>query len=92
MLLKWLREKLRSWLLDEQKSVDTIECLIEGKIVRAAVESVCGMSLSVSTGQGSFLVSHDQAVNKQDFWRAWSQRSSNDYVWEDGDPFRPEGN
>lgn len=89
-MLKWIRRKLRSWLLEEERKVDTIECLLNGRIVRTAVQDSCGMKLMVSTGQDSFLVGVEQAVNRHDFWRAWGQRSRCDYVWEDGTKFEPE--
>ena len=88
-MLKWLRKKLRSWLLEDERKVDTVECLINGKITRAAVEGVCGMNLMVSTGQDCYLIGADRAVNKRDFWSAWSQRNTEDYVWEDGEKFEP---
>ena len=89
-VLNWLRDKLRRWLAEEQKRVDTIECLLNGKITRTAVQDACGLKLLVSTGQDSYLVGVDQAVNRHDFWTAWGQRSSGDYVWEDGSAFKPE--
>jgi hypothetical protein len=89
-MLKWLRDKLRKWLAEEPK-VDALECLIEGKIKRVAVESVCGMSLMVTDGTGTWLVCADQCLNKHDFWAAWEQRNRDEFVWDDGTPFKPEG-
>lgn len=90
-MLKWIRSKLRKWLLDDDPSsrVDTIECLIAGAVTRAAIEQACGMKLVVSTGQNSYLIGPEQAVNKKMFWKAWEQRSSGDYVWDDGTKFEP---
>ena len=86
-MLKWLRNKIKRWLEDDQK-VDTIECIIEGRIKRVAVEGVRGMSLLVSDGEGMWLVGADQCLDKRSFWRAWDQKSTDEFVWEDGTHFK----
>lgn len=87
-MLSWIRDKLKRWLEDERR-VDTLECLIEGRIRRMAVQSAVGMKLMVTDGAGTWLVGHDQVLNATDFWAAWGQRSNGEYVWDDGSPFRP---
>lgn len=89
-MLKWIRSKLRKWLLEEEQKVDTIECLLNGKINRVAVVDVCGLKLLVSNGQDQYLVGPEQAVNRGDFWKAWGQRSTGEYIWEDGSKFDAE--
>ena len=89
-MLKWIRQLLRKWLLEEEQKVDTIECLLNGRIGRVAVVDAFGLKLLVSNGQDSYLVSPEQAVNRGDFWKAWSQRSPEEYIWEDGSKFEAE--
>lgn len=87
-MLNWIRDKLREWLTPERR-VDALECLIEGKVRRMAVQDAIGMKLLVTDGIGSWLVGHDQVLNAADFWAAWGQRSKGEYVWDDGSPFKP---
>ena len=89
-MLNWIRDKLRSWLAEEQK-VDAIECVLNGRICRAAILDAVGMKLMVSTGEDQYLIGHDQVLNPTDFWKAWGQRSKGEYMWDDGSSFKPEG-
>jgi len=89
-MLNWIRDLLWKWL-NEDRKVDAIECMIDGKLCRAAVLEAVGMKLLVTTGEDQFLVGHDQVLNAAEFWHAWGQRSKGDYVWDDGSQFKPEG-
>ena len=86
-MLKWLRNKLREWLVDEQR-IDALEIMMNGRVCRAAVMDAVGIRLMVSTGEGQYLIGPEQVLNKGDFWKAWEQRSTGDYVWDDGSKFK----
>lgn len=88
MVLNWLRSKLRKWLAEERR-IDALECYIDQKIKRVAVEGVAGVKLMVTDGTGTWLVGPEQCLDRGDFWRAWEQRSPNGLVWEGGDAFDP---
>lgn len=93
VVLKWLRNKLRRWLGIEKKQerIDSIDCLFAGKVIgRAAILDACGMKLLVSDGRDSYLIGPEHVVSKDQFWVAWSQRTKDEFVWEDGSLFKPE--
>jgi len=100
MIFKWLRKKLREWLLDDnaKKADRRLSCMIRERGTTVAttylVTGVCGLHL-VGTrlgvpGEVAHLISAGQAIDPDQFRRLWKELSDGVTItWEDGDPASP---
>ena len=92
-MLRWLKRKIRSWLLDDDKPPDPI-LLVD---VGAGQEKACAMGVagihlvckSQSSEDGQMLVRSDQAVDPKHFWRVWQHLGGSRLTWASGKPFKP---
>ena len=89
-MIKWLRNLLRRWLLEEQKElpVTTLEVYTAQGIQRLAVLGAVGTLLQVSSGKGVHLIGADSCVAPSQFWLAWRQHNpkASGATWADGTP------
>ncbi len=91
--MKWLRNKLRQWLLsqEEDQPITEIDVVVDGRCQQGSIaRQVYGLKLMVRLDNGVFLIGPKQCVDPKRFWRAWGQRVSTDQItWEDGSQFKP---
>lgn len=91
MMLKWLKKKLRNWLLEDDGPVSTqIEILSNGIIERVTATRAAGLYLNCCRQDGSeLMVDVNTARDASHFRKLWIQLSGNKMVWEDGTPYGP---
>lgn len=94
-MLRWLKSKLRSWLLDgeeqQQQPISlALDCWIGGKSVRCSVRRAVGLCLVVSPdGLQERVIGSGGAVDPALFWRIWRAMPQGQIRWEDGSEFEP---
>lgn len=91
-LLKWLRHRLREWLLDDFEGNNDLEVIIEGNIERASAIRVAGLQLVclIRSTKRERLIGPAEARSESRFWDIWSDLAGSQLSWEDGSPCHPE--
>ena len=95
--MKWLRNKLRSWLLDPVELSYELECYIkkgnETNLVTYHIIDSVGpflMGSAIMGGQGFRMIRKDQAKDKKQFNDLWKNYNKETHItWEDGTPYTP---
>lgn len=88
-MLKWIRGKLRQWLLEsDTESPSVLDVLIDGDLKRVAVVGVIGTGVLVSDGRTQRLVFESQCADPEKF-RQVLRKHGPKMHWEDGDPYLP---
>jgi hypothetical protein len=96
-MIKWLRKKLRKWLIEEEDD-DYLDyrCRVgaEMKVMRGAATGAMGTCLrvcSIDPSVGERIIGSGEALNQKRFWRLWKRFQGNATIeWEDGTPFEVE--
>ena len=85
-MFKRLKDKLRTWLLDDPVDFSIVVKSPEGSTTLEAVRAV-GTFLVCQSGESSRLVSRLEAVDVSRFDRLWRRfQGKNAPKWEDGTP------
>ena len=90
-MLKWLKIKLRNWLLEEDTSVSLyIDILVKGKIEKVQAIKSVGLHIMCQGKDGSqkMIVELD-AINPSHFRKLMKHFSNDKLTWEDGTPYNP---
>jgi len=89
-MLKWLKKKLRSWLLEDEVPPLQVEILREGKIERVTATRSVGLYLMCQSKEGfELMVKESDAMNVSHFQKLWKYLSDDTLVWGDGTPYDP---
>lgn len=88
-MLKWLKTKLRNWILEEEEGPEDhrfLEILEDGKVIRVRVLTSMGMYLRVMPldGRGERIITSIQCVDPRKFDKAWEfLHKDSKLEWED---------
>lgn len=92
-LLKWLRHKLREWLLDDFEDNNDLEVIIDGRFEKATATQTAGLQLVclIKSTKQEMLISPFDALSESRYWKVWSRiGGDNQLTWEDGTSCIPE--
>jgi hypothetical protein len=96
IMLNWLKNILRKWMLSDQVS-NKLDCIITGpnftaKRITCIVTGSVGMSLigMPDGGTNRIVIQEYQAVDKDQFWALWRRYNrGKKWRWESGKKFEP---
>lgn len=89
-MLKWLKKKLRNWILEDDSPPSLqLEVMKNGRVEKAQAAEVIGLCLSCVYRDGAQgLVKESDALNPSHFRKIFKYMSKGRIlVWEDGTPY-----
>ena len=91
-LSKWLKRRLRAWLLEEPIANNDLELIIDGRIERATAVQAAGLQLVclIKSTKQERLISPSDCRSEGRFWKVWHQITGSQLSWADGTPCNPE--
>lgn len=91
-MLKWLKVKLRNWLLEEDNGHVSVhlDILVDGKIERVMAIKSVGLHLICQGKDGSQkMITESDVMNQSHFMKLRGYLSKDKLTWSDGTPYNP---